>query len=277
MAGHAAHRNPDSLSGCGFSMRTETGAAHLAANRGGAGHSDFGRRAWRRHGGAQRMVSGKVRERIITEIEHATGGARRNRRISFRWEHLTATVAPLVLHGTEPAGEAPLFSAVGDRGPAHHLHGGAQGGSGHAARRTAGGAHRVLSRRVQQRAASARTRKGVWTEDLLNLPVRRYEVVDGILEYDDRADSAESARRAAAHRHELTTGAAARIAAKLDPALPDRAGRRRAYRSGRVAPISRLKNRGIEIPRLRVSTRKSRADLAGTLSDLRGRRAGVFA
>ena len=51
----------------------------------------------------------RVRERIVREIETATGGRAELGSFSFEWEHLVATVSPLVLHGTEPAGEPPLL------------------------------------------------------------------------------------------------------------------------------------------------------------------------
>ncbi len=50
-----------------------------------------------------------VRQRIIAEIEKATGGRVEVGRFSFRGPTLTATVAPLVLHGREPEGDPPLL------------------------------------------------------------------------------------------------------------------------------------------------------------------------
>ena len=51
----------------------------------------------------------KVRVRMISEIESATGGRAEIGNFAFNWSSLVATVQPLVLHGTEPAGEAPLL------------------------------------------------------------------------------------------------------------------------------------------------------------------------
>src|SRR3954447_9699438 len=51
----------------------------------------------------------RIRERIVSEIENATGGRAELGNFSFDWERLTATVSPFVLHGTEPAGESPLL------------------------------------------------------------------------------------------------------------------------------------------------------------------------
>src|SRR5258708_419795 len=50
-----------------------------------------------------------VRQRIVTEIEAATGGRVEVGNFSFKWETLTAKISPLVLHGMEPASEAPLL------------------------------------------------------------------------------------------------------------------------------------------------------------------------
>ncbi len=53
----------------------------------------------------------KVRDRIVTEVEKASGGRVEIGAFRFDWSNLTAEIAPFVLHGTEPAGEAPLFRA----------------------------------------------------------------------------------------------------------------------------------------------------------------------
>lgn len=53
----------------------------------------------------------KVRDRMITEIEKASGGRTEIGAFRFDWKTLTAEVAPFVLHGTEPPEERPLFHA----------------------------------------------------------------------------------------------------------------------------------------------------------------------
>ncbi len=50
-----------------------------------------------------------VRQRIVTEVESATGGRVEVGNFSFKWETLTAKISPFVLHGTEPASEPPLL------------------------------------------------------------------------------------------------------------------------------------------------------------------------
>jgi translocation and assembly module TamB len=115
----------------------------------------------------------------------------------------------------------------------------------------------------------------VWSEDLVNLAVRRYEVVNGIFEDDDRkiplnlrGEDLRIVMTYEARRHRYQ----GQVASRRFRILP-----------GGSAPIEVdvsadfvLDKSRIEVPRLRVSTRKSRADLVGTLSDLRAPR-GIFA
>jgi translocation and assembly module TamB len=51
----------------------------------------------------------RVRQRIIAEVEAATGGRVEIGNFSFKWETLVATISPLILHGTEAASEVPLL------------------------------------------------------------------------------------------------------------------------------------------------------------------------
>jgi translocation and assembly module TamB len=53
----------------------------------------------------------KVRERIVAEVARATGGRVEIGSFTYDWHRLTAQVAPLVVHGTEPASGPPLFRA----------------------------------------------------------------------------------------------------------------------------------------------------------------------
>ena len=52
-----------------------------------------------------------VRVRIAAVVERATGGHVEIGSFSYDWHHLTAEVAPFVLHGTESASAPPLFRA----------------------------------------------------------------------------------------------------------------------------------------------------------------------
>ena len=53
----------------------------------------------------------KVRERIVAVAERASGGRVEIGSFSYNWRDLTAEVAPFILHGTEPASDAPLLRA----------------------------------------------------------------------------------------------------------------------------------------------------------------------
>ena len=53
----------------------------------------------------------QVRSRIVSEVEKATGGRVELRSFDFDWHTLTAEVRDFTVHGTEAAGEAPLFRA----------------------------------------------------------------------------------------------------------------------------------------------------------------------
>ena len=53
----------------------------------------------------------KVRERIISVAETATGGRVEIGRFDYNWHNLTADVSPFVLRGKEPAGAPPFFRA----------------------------------------------------------------------------------------------------------------------------------------------------------------------
>ena len=53
----------------------------------------------------------KVRQRIVAEVEKATGGRTEIAAFHFDWKRLRATVDGFVLHGSEPAGAPALFRA----------------------------------------------------------------------------------------------------------------------------------------------------------------------
>src|SRR6266851_453465 len=53
----------------------------------------------------------KVRERIVAEVEKATGGRVEIAAFRFEWRNLRAQVDQFVIHGTEPATAPPLLRA----------------------------------------------------------------------------------------------------------------------------------------------------------------------
>ena len=52
-----------------------------------------------------------IRTNIISYAEEATGGTVEVKAFNFDWTRMHASLTGFVLHGTEPAGSAPLFSA----------------------------------------------------------------------------------------------------------------------------------------------------------------------
>jgi|SRR5579872_1896084 len=52
-----------------------------------------------------------IRDKIITYAEAATGGKVEIQSFGFEWTHLHASLTGFVLHGTEPPGVTPLFTA----------------------------------------------------------------------------------------------------------------------------------------------------------------------
>jgi translocation and assembly module TamB len=209
----------------------------------------------------------KIRERIISEVEKSTGARMEIGNFNFDWEHLTATVSSLALHGREPADEAPLL--------------------------------RVQTVTLGLRVISAFERKvdlsvlrldrpvlrivfypdgstnflaphdrTTWAEDLLDLAVRRYEVVDGLVDYDDRKiplnvrgenlrATMDYERHALRYRGELAMRNVRLMAGSTLPLDLDTSAQFVIERSR------------IEFIRLRIATRQSRADLSGVLNDVR--------
>jgi len=211
----------------------------------------------------------RVRERIIAEIEASTGGRVELGDFAFDWERLTATVSPLVLHGNEPAGDPPLLRV-----------------------RSATLGLRVIAMferkvdlafvRVEQPVAhvvfypggntnlpTPRARASQsWADDLLELRAGRVEIDDGVVNYDDRVIPLS------------WRGEDLRIRMSYDPLKILYRGEI-AFRRTRVMPSGfgpiELDAAGgfafdksrIEISQLRLSTRDSRAELSGTMRDVR--------
>src|ERR1700730_5999156 len=53
----------------------------------------------------------KVREKIVSVTEDATGGRVEIGKFNYDWRMLTAEVAPFIVHGKEPASSPPFFRA----------------------------------------------------------------------------------------------------------------------------------------------------------------------
>lgn len=208
----------------------------------------------------------RVREGIIASIESATGGRVELGSFRFDWRHLVASVTPLVLHGTEAAGEPPLLRVesitVGFR------------------------IISIFERRIdlsylrieQPQArivfyANGATnlpvppvRHAFWADELVNLAVLRYEVNHGLVEYDGR-DVPLNIRGEDLH-----------LRMTYDPKGPryrgEFASRRVRMVAEGAAPVEfdtsaafAFEKSGIDFERFRLATNHSRFDLAGKLED----------
>ena len=128
-----------------------------------------------------------VRQRIIAEVERSTGGRVEIGRFSFRGPTLTATVAPLVLHGTEAAGEPPLLRVESVTLGLRIL--------SFAERKVDLASIEVDKPQLRiviypdgsnnLPVPSSHSSSG-WPEQMINLAVGHYEVSDGVVELDAR-------------------------------------------------------------------------------------------
>ena len=128
-----------------------------------------------------------VQRRIVEEMERATGGRVELAGYSLDWHNLTAQVQGLVVHGKESSAEPPLLNV----------------GSATLGLRIVSVLEKkvdLASLRIERPQAyfvvypdgstnfpgpPARSDK-LWSEELLNLKVGTYEVVDGQVEYEGR-------------------------------------------------------------------------------------------
>lgn len=217
-----------------------------------------------------------VRARIVTEIESATGGRVEVGNFSFKWETLTAKVSPLVLHGTEPASDAPLLQiesvSIGLR------------------------VISMLERKVDLASVTVdqprlrvviypdgtnnlptppgRSNGKSWAENLVDLAVRRYAVTGGMADIDLRqvplAFSGEDLRlqmtrdtASASYRGSI---ASRRVRVASDIMSPAEADLSAAF----TLDAARL-----TLSPVRIGVGGSRIDLAGSLTNLRAPR-GAF-
>ncbi len=130
----------------------------------------------------------RLRERILQELVKGTGGKVELGTFSFDWRTLDATISPLILHGTESSDEPPLVRiekvSIGLR------------------------LISALERKVDlalvrldhpsayiaiydDGSTNLPTPPGVkdnvsWAQHVVDLAVRRYEVIDGMVQYDNR-------------------------------------------------------------------------------------------
>jgi len=216
-----------------------------------------------------------VHRRMVAEIEKATGGRVEIGNYAFDWKRLEVRVGPVVLHGKESASEPPFVrvSSV-----------------------TAG--LRIISMmerkvdlaylnidRPQVRIVfypdgsnnipepAVHHPETTWAEDLVHLAVGRYEVVNGLFEYDDRKIPLNL--RGENLRVRMSAAGKERYRGELESnrvrVIPNGAGPIEVSASAAFT----LDKSAIDISRLKIATKESRADLVGSLTNLRWPR-GTF-
>jgi translocation and assembly module TamB len=208
-----------------------------------------------------------IQRRFVEEAERATGARVELGGFSLDWHNLTAQVQGVVLHGKESPAEPPLL----------------QIGSATLGLRIISVLETKIdlaSLRIERPQAyfvvytdgstnfpgpPARSNK-LWSEELLNVKVGAYEIVDGLVEYDGRriplhlkgehlrAQMSYEARTPA-YRGQVSTDSLQVTAEGYGP-IP----------TSMNATFVLEKSR-IELPRVHVGTKESSADLSGTLDD----------
>jgi translocation and assembly module TamB len=218
----------------------------------------------------------QVHSRMVMEIEKATGGRAEIGNFAFDWKRLEVTAGPIVLHGKESAGEPPFVRVQSITAELRII---------------SMMEHKVdlASLRIEQPQVrivfypdgtnnipdpEVHHPDTTWAEDLVHLAVGRYEVLNGLFEYDDRQIPlnlrGEDLRVRMTYE---TTGKRYRGELESDRVrfVSDAAGPVEVS----AAAAFTLDKSTIDVSRLRIGTKESRADLVGSLSNLRWPR-GTF-
>src|SRR6185369_16891987 len=217
-----------------------------------------------------------IQRRIVEEAQRATGAHVELGGFALDWHNLTVQVQGLVLHGKETPAEPPLL----------------QVGSATLGLRIISVLEKkvdLASLRVERPQAyfvvypdgstnfpgpPGRTGK-TWSEELLNLKVGVYDVVDGLVEYDGRRIplhlKGEHLRvrmnyeaQTPSYRGDVSTDSLQVTVEGYGP-IPTSMSATFAIEKSRIV-----------LPRVHVATKESSADLSGTLEDPRSLR-GTFA
>ncbi len=216
-----------------------------------------------------------VHRRAVMEVEKATGGRVEIGNYTFDWKRLEIKVGPVVLHGKESAAEPPFVRVA----------------SVTARLRIISMMERkvdLASLHIEQPQVrivfypdgsnnipdpAVRHPGTTWAEDLVHLAVGRYDVVNGLFEYDDRQipldlrgeDLLVRMRLDAAgvYHGELESNHVRVLANNVGPLETN------------ASATFTLDKSTINVTRLQVSTNESHADATGTLTNLRWPR-GTF-
>ncbi len=216
-----------------------------------------------------------VHRRMVAEIEKATGAGVEIGNYAFDWKKLEVKVGPVVLHGRESASEPPfvrvesvtaglrIISMMERKVDLAYLN-----------------IDQPLVRIVFYPDGSNNVPEPAihhpettWAEDLVRLAVGRYEVANGLFEYDDRKIPLNL--RGEDLHVRMSYEGRGRYRGELESnrvrVIPDGAGPMEVS----AAAAFTLDKTAIDISRLKIATRESRADLTGKLTNLRWPR-GTF-
>jgi translocation and assembly module TamB len=208
-----------------------------------------------------------VQRRIVEEAERATGGRVELGGFSFDVHNLTAEIHGFVLHGKESAAEPPLVSV----------------GSATLGLRIISVLEKkvdLASLRVERPQVyfvvypdgstnfpGPRARPGkLWSEELLNLKIGAYDIVDGLVEYDGRRIPLHLKGEHLRARMTYEAGTPSYRGEVSSDGLQVTAEGYGPIATSMSANFVIEKSR-IGLPRVHVATKESSADLSGTLGD----------
>ncbi len=205
-----------------------------------------------------------VRQRIIAELERATGGRVEIGRFSFRGPTLTASIGPVVLHGTEAAGDPPLLRAE----------------SVTLGLRIVSIAERKIDLAfIKVEKPQVRVvldgeggnnlpgrGSGNWAEQVLNLAVGHYEINNGVFELDQRSTPINLRGDGLALQLTYDARTPSYLAQISSRGVRVTAGGAAPVELGFAAQVTLEKSR-LVISSLNLSTARSRARLTGTLDN----------
>ena len=210
-----------------------------------------------------------IQRRIVEETERATGGRVELGSYSLDWHNLTAQVRGFVLHGKESAAEPPLLQ-VGSATLGLRIISVLESKIDLASLRVERPqAYFVVYQDGSTNFPGPGSRSGkVWSEELLNLKIRAYEITDGLVEYDGRRIplhlKGEHLRarmsfeaQTPAYRGDVSTDSLQVTAEGYGP-IPTSMSATFAIEKSRIL-----------LPQVHVATKESPADLSGTLDDPR--------
>jgi translocation and assembly module TamB len=130
----------------------------------------------------------KVRERIVSVTERATGGRVEIGRFDYNWRALTVEVTPFTLHGTEPASDPPLFRADKIQIGLKIISALKKQVDIASLRLTSPRLSIAIARDGSSNIPSPLTGSPQrnWAEQLLNFKVQRFEARDGVIDYNSQ-------------------------------------------------------------------------------------------